>query len=221
MQVILMQLVYGITWLVIPNCDLNMTICHPYLFRFDRFISKYFLDDAYDTFDDVMVSCFEIEILKISYRALTCSEFESYKKIRSIIFADVIKICLLEIISLFFLNDLNMTVWQVESELRSKVIFNRIYFLKLEKCMWRVKQGQTDVVLGVSQHSRSLKRLISKSSWEIQKVLRKRLDLLESKWLIWNEDWTFLKSEIFQLSWFGNWSNNGFEKFKLVNGNPK
>ena len=64
-----MQLVYQITWLVIPNCDLNMTICHPYLFRFDRFISKYFLDDAYDTFDDVILSCCEDEILKISYRA--------------------------------------------------------------------------------------------------------------------------------------------------------
>lgn len=79
MQVILMQLVYEITWLVIPNCDLNMTICHPYLFRFDRFISKYFLDDAYDTFDDVTASCFEIEILKISYRAFTCSELSLYK----------------------------------------------------------------------------------------------------------------------------------------------
>jgi len=79
MQVILMQLVYEITWLVIPNCDLNMTICHPYLFRFDRFISKYFLGDAYDTFDDVIPSCFEIEILKISYREFTCSELSLYK----------------------------------------------------------------------------------------------------------------------------------------------
>ena len=79
MQVILMQLVYEITWLVIPNCDLNMTICHPYLFRFDRFISKYFLDDANDTFDDVIASWFEIEIMKISYRALTCSDSELQK----------------------------------------------------------------------------------------------------------------------------------------------
>ena len=76
MQVILMQLVYEITWLVIPNCDLNMTICHPYLFRFDRFISKYFLDDANDTFDDVIASWFEIEIMKISYRALRGSDSE-------------------------------------------------------------------------------------------------------------------------------------------------
>lgn len=74
-----------------------------------------------------------------------------------------------------------------------KSFLTEFIFLKLEKCMWMVKQGQTDIVLEVSQHSMSLKRLISKSSWEIQKVLRKRLDLFGSKWLIRNKNWTFFE----------------------------
>ena len=212
MQVILMQLVYQITWLVIPNCDLNMTICHPYLFRFDRFISKYFLDDAYDTFDDVILSCCEIEI---SFRAFNLHRIKKiFWSIRFYIFASIENSIWMHNShenhenGLFFLNDFNLTGWHVESELRSKVILSQIVFLKLEKCMWRVKQGQTYLRYHVLEAIQGHPRLISKSPWEILRVPWKNSLRAHPLWLKIVE--LHLKSEIFQLSRIGNWSNNGF-----------